>query len=254
MAEIERVLRSAGQPIAYVLDTGRRRCGSANAYRPTYAAMADGSALPEVAEVAIVTIECAAPAGYPVASSIDHHHPGDPGYGATPAGYLAASSLGQLLARLGIKPNAAQQLIAAADHCLAAAYAGHCPGVDPDELMTWRAESRAAFQRRSVAAVLADVDAARRALLAAPRVMLGGCEVADLRGQNVPELPEAAAREGLGFLSCMPAGRGDPRMKHGIMAAPAAAIAAWMAAARETGDLADLYGNPERGFAGGYST
>jgi hypothetical protein len=29
-------------------------------------------------------------------------------------------------------------LAAAADHCLAAAYRGECPGVDPDALMRWR--------------------------------------------------------------------------------------------------------------------
>src|SRR5690606_42081711 len=39
-------------------------------------------------------------------------------------------------------------LAAAADHCLAAAYRGECPGVDPDALMRWRVESRAAFQGR----------------------------------------------------------------------------------------------------------
>ena len=39
---------------------------------------------------------------------------------------------------------------AAADHCLGAAYQGLCPGVDPDELMQWRVESRAKFQDREV--------------------------------------------------------------------------------------------------------
>jgi len=34
-------------------------------------------------------------------------------------------------------------LCAAADHCLGAAYRGECPGVEPDELMQWRAESPA---------------------------------------------------------------------------------------------------------------
>jgi hypothetical protein len=33
-------------------------------------------------------------------------------------------------------------LAAAADHCLAAAYRGECPGVHPDELMRWRVEPR----------------------------------------------------------------------------------------------------------------
>ena len=55
-------------------------------------------------------------------------------------------------------------LAAAGDHCPAAAYRGECPGVDPDALMFWRAETRAKFQKRSVSDVLADVDTARAAL------------------------------------------------------------------------------------------
>src|SRR5690606_27893763 len=61
---------------------------------------------------------------------------------------------------------------AAADHCLAAAYRGECPGVDPDALMRWRAASRAAFRRRAVEDVLADVERAREALMDAPVVRL----------------------------------------------------------------------------------
>src|SRR5690606_4181877 len=30
---------------------------------------------------------------------------------------------------------------AAADHCLAAAYRGECPGIDPNALMRWRVET-----------------------------------------------------------------------------------------------------------------
>src|SRR5690606_38859652 len=135
---------------------------------------------------------------------IDHHRPGDPGYGRPPAEFMAASSLGQVIAELarrqnlpavwrceehvlerapngcvkgnpygpywhvGITPADASRrlswgellydhslvlprafvLAAAADHCLAAAYRGECPGVDPDALLRWRAWERAQFQVR----------------------------------------------------------------------------------------------------------
>src|SRR5690606_24161844 len=96
------------------------------------------------------------------------------------------------------------RLVAAADHCLAAAYRGECPGVDPEELMQWRAESRARFQRRPVEAVLADVERARAALREAPVVSLAeGIHARDLRGQQIAELPEAAAREGLCFIAAL---------------------------------------------------
>jgi hypothetical protein len=41
--------------------------------------------------------------------------------------------------------------VAAADHCLAAAYRGECLGVDPDALMRWRVETCAAHQGRPFA-------------------------------------------------------------------------------------------------------
>jgi len=142
-------------------------------------------------------------------------------------------------------------LIAAADHCLPAAYRGRCPGVDPDELMKWRVSTRARYQGRSVEDVLANVTRAREALRRAPRVLIGGVPVADLRGQEVPELPEAAAREGVPFL-------GTPRVPPGarrkvvLQCAPPEALKAWPEWARENG-IGDVYGgDPERGFAGGY--
>src|SRR5690606_37923801 len=62
---------------------------------------------------------------------------------------------------------------AAADHCLAAAYRGECPGVDTDALMRWRVAVRAEHQGRPVDELLDDVEQARVRLLAAPVVALG---------------------------------------------------------------------------------
>ncbi len=100
-------------------------------------------------------------------------------------------------------------LIAAADHCLAAAYRGECPGVDPDALMRWRAESRAAFQRRPVEAVLADIAAATERLRAAR----GSDGIADLGNSTVPEAPEAACRAGIPFLAVVTERDGPPQSK-----------------------------------------
>lgn len=52
-------------------------------------------------------------------------------------------------------------LAAAADHCPAAAYRGECPGVDPDELMRWRAESHVRLAHMLPLYAL-DPEAARR--------------------------------------------------------------------------------------------
>lgn len=187
--------------------------------------------------------------------------------------------------------------IAAADHCLAAAYRGACPGVDQDTLMRWRAESRAKFQRRPVADLLADVESARAALRAAPTLVLAprsghcagphcGCGersygsgdphattangtgdcycecdecqastgphyAADMRSQHVPELPEASAREGQCFVADGLPGH-DGRIKVVCQSGTPAQIDAFMRIWAQANGLVDLYGDPARGFAGGY--
>jgi len=219
---------------------------------------------------------------------LDHHRRGDRGWGKPPAQFWPASSLGQLAAELAraeiLRGDACTDAdgtplgaskwdessgtwrvvarhyrwwtvpkhylyAAAADHCLAAAYRGECPGVTPDELMDWRVKSRAEFQGRPVEALMADVERAREALRQAPKIDLGGELVADMRGQVVPELPEAAAREGVAFLATPQTGK---RRKVVLQCAGPAALAAWPQWALSQG-LVDIYvGDPSRGFANGY--
>src|SRR5690606_35888511 len=111
-------------------------------------------------------------------------------------------------------------LAAAADHCLAAAYRGNCPEVDPTALMVWRAETRAAFQGRSPEDILADVERARVALREAPTVEIGGGVVRDLRSRSIPELPESAAREGVAYLATVTGRDGRRRVVLGGLTTP----------------------------------
>ena len=197
--------------------------------------------------------------------AVDHHRPGDPGYGRPPAEFLAASSLGQVLALLGRDATPEDKIAAAADHCLTAAYAGACPGVDPAALAEWRDASRAVFQRRPVAEVRADREAAELLLRrAAGRVVLApGVQVVDLRPLGfVPELAEAAARLGVAVLYRLvptdPGGDRSGRVKVGILGAgegtPAgmAPIEAFLGGWAAGEGLVGLYGDPARGYAGGY--
>jgi len=195
METIEGLLREAGERIIYALGPDGARVRAADAYR--VAALSE----PIPAGSVVYRVECDGPAIPPDAVVIDHHRPGDPGYGRPPEEFLPASSIGQVIAELarqenlpavwrckgqglesapigcvkwnpygpywhvGITPADASRrlswgellfahslvlpndivLTAAADHCLGAAYRGECPGVDPDALMRWRAESRARF-------------------------------------------------------------------------------------------------------------
>jgi hypothetical protein len=276
MEIIEKVAGGAGVPVVHARRAGAR-VDAAGAYR------ADPPDVPDGARV--VRVECDWPGCPADAVVIDHHRPGDPGYGAPPEHFLPASSVGQAIAWLGdqcpphwpriraavmpgvtwhdgrwvVSANARDAVIipaaivlaAAADHCLSAAYAGACPGVRPDALMQWRAESRAMFQRRSVAALLADVERAREALRMAPQIALSDVvSVRDVRGRHIPELPEAAARDGECFVADGMPGR-DGRIKVVCQSGTPEQISAFMEWAPRNG-IVDLYGDPARGFAGGY--
>jgi hypothetical protein len=366
MQVIEDLLRQSGERILYATAAGKR-CHPGNAYKAdgTVLSVQDAAAqghdsedvqytpLPGGVDIhSIVWVECAIP-GIPRTRIVDHHRPGDPGYGAPPEDFLRASSIGQvvsLLARDGIAPLSPQALspvpddlpdgewryyphwgyptspagiqggvyklaytatltrttgrgdpdswslgrseamsaytyqerrwaaclgarpdtpytwygkqhlsegrlhdivaCAAADHCLAHAYGGECPGVDPDKLMQWRAESRAKFQGRDVSAVLADVETARAKLAKAPPMYVRGVTVRDMRGAgHVPELPEASARDGRPFVASLQ-GR-DGRTKIVVQSAPPEVVQAFLDGEVVEG-LTDTYGDPARGFAGGY--
>jgi len=160
--------------------------------------------------------------------------------------------------------------------------------VDPELLGSWRVSSRAAFQKRSVQELLVDVERAREVLRLAriraeeypaqhPR--LGGTVVAYLLPGalgvkcgahsnlpsnkapacphsvecwgDVPELPEASVREGIPFLA-IPRPGPDKRRKVVLQSAPPEAIEAFLRGEGIAADLTDKYGDPARGFAGGY--
>jgi hypothetical protein len=113
--------------------------------------------------------------------------------------------------------------------------------------MQWRVASRAIFQRRRIEDVLAEVEAARAILRQAPRDETG---IADLRQRPaIPELPEAAAREGIPVMAQMR--ERDGRTKVVLQCASPEQVQLFISGALVAG-LEGVYGDPERGFAGGY--
>jgi hypothetical protein len=270
MAAIEKLLRECGQTVVYATH-GAARVTPASATRADSVDV-DGD---------IIKVECrvAGRDGQKLVAAIDHHAPGDAGYGRPPAEFLSASSLGQVIAvltALDVLPweTIPRHLLltAAADHCLGPAYRGQCPGVNPDELAVWRAESRAAFQRRPVADVMADVErttvALRTALTCDPVFLAplgpdcgdpqcschldGVPRVADMRRETPwPELPEAATRAGISYLSGPLVGR-DGRRQYTVSGTHEQ-VKAWLEHWAPANGIVDTYGDPARGFAGGYA-
>ncbi len=238
MEEIERVLKEQGLPYGYALIHGSRvRADTAYA-----ATDVSGGVLPP--GIDIVFIECSV-MGVRYADLIDHHRPGDPGYDAPAERYLDGSSLGQLLAMLGLEPTETQRIIAAADHCPTQAYQGLCPGVAPSMLATWRTATRAARRGVTIEEMEAAIERARQAMLAAEKIPVAGVDIAWLENAE-GEFAEASARYGLPYMYWDD--QYDRRRKFGIMGGSPEVISCWM---RECG-LSDVYGNPTRGYAGGY--
>jgi hypothetical protein len=231
---------------------------------------------------------------------IDHHNPGDPGHGRPPEEFLPASSIGQVVAELArmenlpedwgylsaaapsrpgeflppsddfpdwlvgvpIRPSGADYavipdeviLTAAADHCLAAALQGACPDVKPDDLMAFLAR-RDGYE--------GEIEAARKALEAAPRVEIGGLPIVDLRGLPPPSLPRSravasvAGMAGVGYISLAPKREGErPKVVIGGCGAGTvpgtAPVVAFLGGWAASQGLVEPYGDSVRGFAGAY--
>jgi hypothetical protein len=320
MEAIEQILREVGERVAYMQTYspgkgGWVRVDSGNAYGPNVIALGVESLCPRTVYlvecgISQSTLECAY-------VTIDHHRPGDPGYGRLSSEFLPASSLGQViaeLARLGRLPrpigtpqdgvsssiyddaitgfyayriwereglhpgkggewllkgsewkiaeNALDSpsrvravripqkilMTAASDHCLAAAYQGHCPGVDPKNLAKWRAESRAAFQGRLVEDVLKDIERAKKRLARAPLLSLGEESVCDMRQKTCPELPEAATQLGISYIAGPLPDQAGQKI---VCSGTPGQIESFFEWAKNHG-LTRSYGDPARGFGGAY--
>lgn len=320
---IEQMCREHGVPVGYALHGGER-VNPRTAYR-TEAYEFDGEVSTHWDRVTCM-VECRAHDHQHI-RYIDHHFPGDAGYGQPPENYWEASSIGQVAKFIGCEPTLTRRLVAAADHCLEAAYRGRCPGVDPAELLKFRAAEKAAHRGCTVDDVLADIDAAIERLERAPTwprfvertsgypvvtrdlpywvPWVESCDVRrrcyaavpdgehdpdgyiiysgppmgytgglgcydegdchpvreweidgkppepwhylrDLRGEVVPELPEAACYLGVPYLATPEPG------KVTLGAAPPELVRLFMDG--KIMELSGIYGDPARGFAGGYLT
>lgn len=256
MRQVEAVLAFAGLP-AVPARRKRKRVYPGNAYA------ADAPAPEVLACDTVYAVECGWVDETANVVHVDHHRPGDPGHGKPAAEYFAAASIGQvlrvvdcILVRAG-RGAAAQalharfdhlaHLVAAADHCLGAAFRGECPGVDPVELQCWMLAERAAFEHREVAALQADIDRSRAVIRSLAHD--GLADLRDLPAGTVPEAPQAACREGIAVLSRVV--DRDGRTKVGLLGATPEQVRRFLAGDLVPG-LVQCYGDAARGFAGGY--
>ncbi|WKN22263.1 hypothetical protein [Azotobacter vinelandii] len=246
MTIIEDLVRKVGHEVAHAM-AGERRVHAGNAYAAERAA-----ARPGRHRGPVVWVECAlADGGVPRDLVVDHHREDDPGFRMPPERFWEGASLGQVCTLLGIEPTRELRLAAAADHCLNAAYLGRCPGIAPEEMRAWRLASRAAWQKLSPEVLARRIETGIAQVRSLERLRVGGFEFADAMGREIPEVPEASAILGIAVMYSRVEPRSG-RTKIGALNGTPEMLEAWMDFARDVLGLADVYGSPIRGYAGGY--
>jgi hypothetical protein len=315
MAAIERLLTRSKERIEHAVDDFGERIAPASAYK-----------IKKISQDAlgshrIYFVECGLAAAENFGVKIDHHSPGDPGYGARSVDFMKAASVGQViseLARLGslklevtdcsfrtmlkneTKPGDVfwnsgwfvcigdvcdktiamhipkkYMFTAAADHCLGEAYADQCLGVDRNSLFEFRLKQKALLQsgleeseidyielQNLMNLFKIKIDQACIALSNAKPIEKFYKKtsipenqqrlILDMRGSEIPELPDAAALHRVCYLA-MPVPRAGERQKIVIGGYTTPAIVeAFMTVWGPRNRLADIYGDPVRGFAGGF--
>lgn len=226
MNRIEQHLATSGEVFVYAMN-GAQRVRPNEAYNAT-----PSYPLPDDAEV--VCVECSL-SGIAPAVVIDHHREGDHGFGVPPERFMEGSSLGQVLALLGIKPDKDDLYIAAGDHCPVAAYKGQCPGVGPDELFRRRIAQKAEFKKVGVEAVMVSASHAMDKLARCQKIK--GVHVVR---EHIEELPEIAMYTGSQYIANLADGK-----------VVASANAAVITKLKSCPALEATYGDPVRGYMGG---
>lgn len=190
---------------------------------------------------------------------IDHHNANDPGFAMGPENYWEGSSLGQLY-RLLLSKGASpclldkyfgedRYLIAASDHCPAYAYQDKCPGIDPSILKEYRAVRSAKFLNMDIIEYKVRLQNSIEEALKLPQVELRG-EIFLLATEEIFQLNEVSLILGLPVQYTMKPNARESRTKIGLLGGSPSLIQSWME--YQQMNLINIYGSPERGYAGGY--
>lgn len=245
------LLAKHDQPFAYAM-VGARRANPKDAYA------ADPVEVP--AGRRLVLIECEpriVPANF---IRIDHHRPGDPGYEKGPEDYWSASSIGQLHILLGIPPTEPARVMAAYDHCFAAAIRGECDGVAAGAVFAKKMVLLVQRTKTNWTDVKINIEYYQRVIDESPIVLIGSQEIRDVRHVCLGEgysldllvVQVAAATGGHGVMlrnNCL--GNGPEQWTITGQVLPQT-VEYWMEQWAPEQGLIDIYGVPARGYAGGY--
>jgi hypothetical protein len=249
MDEVEKKLQDAGYDHIPATINGER-VGPGNAYG------ADNE-LPYGRD--IIFVECNV-VGVTPDRVIDHHREGDPGFDLGPVFYWPASSIGQLVTSLELDSSHSDRVLAASDHCFAAALRGDCPGIDPQDVMELRIKNMSQSLNVSELVICELVADYTDKIWEAEEELIGDGYVKDLRGlylgigYSLPKLAMGLAQalldKPLIITETNPGS--DGRKKVTIHSSDPSQIEAFMRFWAPGEGLVDIYGVPNRGYAGAY--
>ncbi len=206
-----------------------------------------------------VFVECQ-PQGVQEFVRIDHHRPGDPGYDLPASEALRASSLGQVLLYLGLKPTHEDEILAASDHNFAAAYRGEVPNVKPKEVLQFNIDEIAKSHSVDRSTVERLVQVYSEALNNSTKLDFVGQPVSDLRkeqlgdGYSLEYLSAQVAVVVKNSVALLTTNNGDPNSTKVVLTGHVSEESAqyfidnWA----PSQGLKFIYGVPKRGYAGGY--
>ncbi len=207
-------------------------------------------------------VECSPAEGKDDIAFVDHHQPGDPGFGGPPDKFWVSSSLGQVWGILrpdDLQPPEGLQIIAAADHCPHAAYIGECPGIDPGSVIAFSAEQVAIGTNKSLREILQGVYRYIHKFRTFEPTEAFGSQLYRREGTPLSEhewllFREAALWHGVAVVSPVSSNTGDVWVKMAGHTSAELVTAFLRGKGLDEAKLERVYGDPHRGYAGGLLT
>ena len=254
MTRIEEILTDQSLPFLHATQTNGERADCRSAYT------ADAERTLTLPTQELVLVE-AGFANSERTDVIDHHNPGDFGYDALPEDSWRASSLGQLMLRLNLEPTRDDMVLGATDHNFAAAVGGIVPEVDPEEALLHKIEGIVMTHGGTVREVRNQVARCEALIGAGSSVeLIAGEPVIDLRKENIGigvtteylAMQTAAAKVGVPVVVRSSNHLGDHEKIILTGNVSKNTVEAFMDHWGPENGLADIYGVPSRGYAGGY--
>jgi len=256
MRRIEEILRENGHEVQYAQKDGKK-CHPGNAYQCDEVGFSLGN---------LVLVECCPPSLDPKVVDgdivrIDHHRPGDPGYGLPASEFWQASSLGQIYQFLGLdNPSQDDLILAAMDHAPAAAIRGECPGISAQWVLERKISEIAQGTKCEAQEVREKVSLYSSMIESAPEIEIGGQALKDLRSEYLGEgysvellSAQVAALAGGYAVLLRHRDAADKPEKWSISGhATPECIQEFKDVWAPAQGLVGVYGVPSRGYAGGY--